>query len=176
MRCGSGVVVHVCMCECVRRRRRGGNHMLSTCWKSGFWDDNWASLVEHLRFSPQVKINMFNMFSPPVLRFAQDNSPVAFGAPHAASLRCLQVKLNTIPLRMPANEMSNGGWTLWVAETYTAKMLARLNKAFLPLHAGKLSSSATDLSERATIHWALFLFFNDLIFYCVFHLQVVYCF
>lgn len=62
------------------------------------------------------------------------------------------MKLNTIPLRMVATEMSDGGETLEAGVTCTAKMLARHNKAFLPLHAGKLSSPATDLSERATIH------------------------
>lgn len=45
---------------------------------------------------------------PPVVRFAQDNSPVACGAPLAASLKCRQVKPNTIPTRTPANETSIG--------------------------------------------------------------------
>lgn len=44
--------------------------------------------------------------------------------------------------------------------------------AQLPLHAGKPSSSAPDLSERATIHWALFKkkLLNDLIFFIAYFL------
>lgn len=42
--------------------------------------------------------------------------------------------------------------TLEVADTGTAEMLTRLKKAILSLQDGKLSSSATDVSERATKH------------------------
>lgn len=50
--------------------------------------------------------------SPPLLRFAQDSSPVACGAPRAASLRCRPVKRSTIPPRTPANERSDVGAAL----------------------------------------------------------------
>lgn len=70
------------------------------------------------------------------------------------------MKLSIIPLGMLANEESNGGRTLRTLKAADTNMLTRLNKALFPLQAGRLSSSASDLSERATIHCALFFILN----------------
>lgn len=91
--------VRVCMHAGERVWSGGWGH---SCAENLFSNDNCGSVVKQLCLSPRVKINTFSLL---VLRFAQDNSPVACGAPHVASLRCRRVKRNTIPPRMPTSKV-----------------------------------------------------------------------
>lgn len=73
--------------------------------------------------------------------------------------------------------MSNGGGTLrtlQAADTCTAKMLIRLNKAFVPFTRWEtilLTQPLISLREQLyTVHFLKKKILNDLMFYCVFHL------
>lgn len=112
-----------------------------------FSDDNWVSLVKQLWLSPQVKISMWSLLLSGSLRTIPP-SPVGLHSPHLSSV----VRWNRIQSQRERRQMRRAS-----VQICSVMMLATPSEAFLLLHAEKLSSPATDLSERETLHWALFL-------------------
>lgn len=122
--------------------------------------------------------------SPPLLRFAQDSSLVACGAPRVASLRCRQAKRSTIPPRTPANERSDVGAALaGRAGSATCSLLilfswSKLEELDSWSHWSLWESNytlSTFLRRKKFLKYVLYIFYCGLLFTrrCCFLISVV---